>query len=97
MIKTALVSLAIATTMAASPGAQADTSRDSVASALGKSGTVMPGEIYRVGMPRTDLHVKLDCVELKPTLVLGSWVAYGKAKKLAVKPQSGEVIPAPDR
>jgi surface antigen len=50
MIKTALVSLAIATTMAASPAAQADTSWDKVASALGKSGTVTAGEVYRVGM-----------------------------------------------
>ena len=36
----------------------------------------MPGDVYRVGMPRTDLHVMLDGVELKPTLALGSWVAF---------------------
>ena len=47
-----------------------------VAQALGKSGNEMPGGIYRVGMPRTDLHVMLDGVELKPTFALGSWVAF---------------------
>src|ERR1700746_4081222 len=47
-----------------------------VAKALGKSGTEMPGGVYRVGMPRTDLHVMLDGIELKPTFALGSWVAF---------------------
>jgi hypothetical protein len=47
-----------------------------VAEALGKAGTEMPGGVYRVGMPRTDLHVTLDGVELKPTLALGSWLAF---------------------
>ena len=47
-----------------------------VADALGKAGTVMPGGVYRVGLPRTDLHVTLDGVEIKPTLALGSWLAF---------------------
>ncbi len=47
-----------------------------VADALGKSGTEMPGGIYRVGLPRTDLHVTLDGVQIKPTLALGSWLAF---------------------
>jgi hypothetical protein len=47
-----------------------------VGSALGKTGTVMPGDVYRVGLPRTDLHVVLDGVEIKPTLALGSWLAF---------------------
>src|ERR1700704_3660722 len=46
------------------------------AKALSKSGTEMPGGIYRVGMPRTDLQVTLDGVTLKPTFALGSWVAF---------------------
>ena len=49
---------------------------DSVGQALGKSGTVMPGGIYRVAMPRSDLHVTLDGVALKPGFALGSWVAF---------------------
>jgi hypothetical protein len=47
-----------------------------VADALGKAGTEMPGGVYRVGLPRTDLHVTLDGVELKPTFALGSWLAF---------------------
>jgi hypothetical protein len=47
-----------------------------VAQALGKSGTEMPGNVYRVGLPRTDLHVMREGIELKPTFALGSWVAF---------------------
>ena len=47
-----------------------------VADALGKSGTEMPGGVYRVGLPRTDLHVTLDGVAIKPTLALGSRLAF---------------------
>lgn len=58
------------------PGS-ADTAKwQSVAAALGKSGTEMPGGIYRVGMPRSDLHVTLDGIVLKPSLALGSWVTF---------------------
>jgi biotin operon repressor len=48
---------------------------NSVAEALGKSGTETNG-VYRVGLPRSDLHVTLDGVTLKPTFALGSWVAF---------------------
>ena len=61
---------------AALPCIAAENDWSKVATALGKSGAVMPGDVYRVGMPRTDLHVMLDGVELKPTLALGSWVAF---------------------
>jgi hypothetical protein len=47
-----------------------------VAEALGKSGTEMPGGVYRVGLPRADLKVTLDGVALKPALALGSWLAF---------------------
>jgi hypothetical protein len=57
-------------------GAAAESDWSKVAAALGKSGSEMPGGVYRVGLPRTDLHVTLDGVELKPTLALGSWLAF---------------------
>jgi hypothetical protein len=56
--------------------AQAATDWIAVGQALGKTGAEMPGGIYRVGLPRTDLHVELDGIELKPTFALGSWVAF---------------------
>jgi Domain of Unknown Function (DUF1259) len=49
-----------------------------VALALGKSGSEMPGGVYRVGLPRSDLKVTLDGVEVKPALALGSWLAFQK-------------------
>ncbi len=47
-----------------------------VGEALGKAGAVQPGEVYRVGMPRGDLHVTLGGVQVKPALALGSWVGF---------------------
>lgn len=59
-----------------SPAANADTDWAKIAAALGKSGSEMPGGVYRIGLPRTDLHVTLDGVEIRPTLALGSWLAF---------------------
>src|SRR5947199_8130486 len=50
-----------------------------VGEALGKPGTEMPGGIYRVGLPRSDIKATLDGVELKPGFALGSWLAFTKA------------------
>jgi hypothetical protein len=58
------------------PASAAENDWTKVADALGKSGTEMPGGVYRVGLPRTDLHVTLDGVQIKPTLALGSWLAF---------------------
>ena len=66
----ALVALAIATPALAEPDWKA------VGQALGKEGSVMPGGVYRVGLPRTDLKVTLDGVEIKPGFALGSWLAF---------------------
>jgi biotin operon repressor len=44
--------------------------------ALGKKGTDLPGGVHKYGLPRSDLHVTLDGVTIKPTLALGSWLAF---------------------
>src|SRR5229473_3193343 len=49
-----------------------------VAKALGRSGAQLPGGIYRVGLGRSDLKVTLDGVEIRPTLALGSYLAFQK-------------------
>lgn len=49
-----------------------------VGAAVGKSGTLQPDGVYKIGLPRTDLHVKVGAVELKPTLALGAWIAFGQ-------------------
>jgi hypothetical protein len=43
--------------------------------ALGRSGQ-KTGDVYRMGFPRTDLHVSVAGVEIKPGLALGSWAAF---------------------
>src|SRR5712672_2903330 len=43
--------------------------------ALGRSGQ-KTGDVYRLGFPRTDLHVSVASVEIKPGLALGSWAAF---------------------
>lgn len=60
--------------------AEADWMKE-VGTALGKTGSAMPGGVYRVGLARTDLKVTLDGVEIKPTLALGSWLAFTKMGK----------------
>ncbi|HET9699098.1 MAG TPA: DUF1259 domain-containing protein [Terriglobales bacterium] len=47
-----------------------------VEKALGRSGKQMPGGVYRFGMPRSDLDVKLDGIKLEAPFALGSWVAF---------------------
>ena len=42
---------------------------------LGRSGQ-KTGDVYKVGFPRTDLHVVLHGVTIKPGLALGSWAAF---------------------
>ena len=46
--------------------------------AIGKAGALQPDGVYKIGLPRTDLHVKVGDVEVKPTLALGSWIAFRK-------------------
>ncbi len=47
-----------------------------VGQALGKEGSMQPGDVYKVSMPRSDLQVTAGGVRLKPALALGSWVAF---------------------
>jgi hypothetical protein len=49
---------------------------DAVAIAIGKPGAEMPGGVYRIGLPRSDLKVTVDGVTLKPALALGSWLSF---------------------
>ena len=43
--------------------------------ALGRSGQKL-GDVYKVGFPRTDLHVSIRGLAIKPGLALGSWAAF---------------------
>jgi hypothetical protein len=60
--------------VASAAGAEPDWGK--VGQALGKAGQMQPGGVYKVSLPRTDLHVTLDAVPLKAGFALGSWVAF---------------------
>jgi biotin operon repressor len=80
-----LVQVAFIAFAAAAPltyGADADW--DAVAKAIGRPGTEMPGGVYRVGLPRSDLTVMVDGVQLKPALALGSYMVAHKGGKEAM-------------
>jgi len=49
-----------------------------VEQALGKAGSMQPGDVYKVSFPRSDLKVTAGGVEIKPALALGAWVAFKK-------------------
>ena len=80
-LRVSAVRLAAATVFAvlSSSGLAADESwQAQVGEALGKTGSAMPGGVYRVGLPRTDIKATLDGVELKPAFALGGWLAFEK-------------------
>ena len=47
-----------------------------VEQSLGRAGALLPGDVYKVSFPRSDLTVTLDGITIKPALALGSWVAF---------------------
>ena len=55
-----------------------------VEEAIGKAGSVQPDGVYKIALPRTDLHVKVGDVEVKPALALGSWIAFRKLATEAI-------------
>src|SRR6266508_2545934 len=69
-----LASCVVALTIASAAGAQ-QIDWKKVDTTLGKTATVS-GEVHRYGLPRSDLHVTLDGVAIKPALALGGWVAF---------------------
>src|SRR5213593_2713610 len=74
-----ITTLAFAATISSTAFAADPEWMKSVGEALGKTGSSMPGGIYRVGLPRSDLKVTLDGVEIKPALALSSWLAFRKS------------------
>ncbi|MGI9075868.1 MAG: DUF1259 domain-containing protein [Gemmatimonadaceae bacterium] len=52
--------------------------------AMGRTGTMQPGDVYRFGMPRGDLQVTVAGVRVKPALALGSWLAFKATPEGAV-------------
>jgi hypothetical protein len=61
---------------AATSIASTDSAWQRVGQALGKAGSMQPGGVYKVSLPRSDLRVSVKGVPVKPALALGSWVAF---------------------
>src|SRR5919106_4702343 len=47
-----------------------------VEQALGKTGQMQAGDVFRIGMPRTDLNVTVKGVPVKAVFALGSYAAF---------------------
>jgi hypothetical protein len=58
------------------PAAAAGIDWAPVDQALGKPGADQPDGVHKYGLPRTDLHVSVDGVVLKPAFALGGWLAF---------------------
>jgi hypothetical protein len=76
MLKRAIVLFGLVA--AAMPGLSraADPDWKAVEQALGKSGQVQAGDVFRAGMPRTDLAVTVKGVPVKAGFALGSYAAF---------------------
>jgi biotin operon repressor len=74
----------VAAIVLATPSFAADSDWSDVGKALGKSGSEMPGGVYRVGLPRSDLKVSLDGVAIKPGFALGGWLAFQRMGREAM-------------
>src|SRR5258708_20219124 len=59
----------------AAPAMAAETDWKKVDLVFGRSAAVS-GAVHRYGLPRSDLKVTLDGVQLKPGFALGGWVAF---------------------
>ncbi len=68
----------IATAMTMAQGGQTGLDTAAIAQAFGMSGQLQ-GDVYRIGMPRTDLSVTVHGIAIRPGLALGSWAAFKRA------------------
>lgn len=75
-MKTAFNLLAATALLLCAPLAMAaETDWAQVDAAIGKR-SVVAGTVHKYGLPRSDLHVTLDGVDIEPGLALGGWIAF---------------------
>lgn len=75
-VSTAVVLLAGSSAAIGAPARQSDVDWNAVQDAVGRPGTMMPGDVFRIGMPRTDLKVTVNDVAVQPGFALGSYAAF---------------------
>jgi hypothetical protein len=78
MRKALLVLSSVLLLVAAAPKTSSSPRPDwkDVEHAIGRAGTLQPGDVYKVSFPRGDLAVTVDGVAIRPALALGSWAAF---------------------
>jgi hypothetical protein len=76
MLKRAIVLFGLVVAVTPGLSAAADPDWKAVEQALGKSGQLQAGDVFRVGMPRTDLAVTVKGVPVKAGFALGSYAAF---------------------
>jgi biotin operon repressor len=73
LLRSTVLGVAIAL---AAPSFAASIDWKKVDGALGKPGTDQPGGVHKYALPRSDLHVTLDRIALKPGFALGGWLGF---------------------
>src|SRR5947207_421797 len=77
LVSVATVLLAGGSAAVGAPARQsADVDWNAVQDAVGRSGMMMPGDVFRVGIPRSDLKVTVNGVQVQPGFALGSYAAF---------------------
>lgn len=56
----------------------------SVEDALGRKGSIQPGDVFKFSLPRSDMKVTVAGTPIKAGLALGSWLAFKKVGNEAV-------------
>jgi hypothetical protein len=70
--------------LAQSPSPSPDAAWKAVEQAMGRPGQAQADGAYKFGMPRKDLTVSVEGVQVKPALALGSWAAFSSPGKQAM-------------
>jgi hypothetical protein len=76
--------VATAQTTSSAPANATASNWKQVEEAMGRPGQMQPGDVIKFGMPRRDLHVTLDGVDIKPGFALGSWAAFKRDGSVAM-------------
>lgn len=70
------IGVALGVLGSSAPVRAADPDWKAVEQALGRSGQLQDGDVFRIGMPRTDLSVTVKGVPVKAAFALGSYAAF---------------------
>lgn len=74
-MKKSFANFAAVALLLSAPEALAETDWSQVDAAIAKKAAVA-GAVHKYGLPRSDLHVTVDGVTIKPGLALGGWIAF---------------------